>query len=156
MKCSNVGFHSAFSFFLSFFFLGHGGNNSLPVIFFFFSSLLLCSVCESDHHQRLHGFSEERGDCCNVISDYCFGALWKGDAVSTLPCLLFLSEFFWGGRFGMIVRRLSHPPHPLLSLSLSLSSHQSCGFYPQASLYPKCGTHTTESTAVPKTQSTGM
>ncbi|KAM7372225.1 hypothetical protein PAMP_009408 [Pampus punctatissimus] len=37
-------------------------------------------VCECDHHQRLHGFSDERGDCCNVISQHYFGAPWKGDA----------------------------------------------------------------------------
>lgn len=34
---------------------------------------------------RLHGFSEERGHFCNVISHHCFGAPRKGDAVSTPP-----------------------------------------------------------------------
>lgn len=88
-------------------------------------SLLLCSVCESDHHQRL---SEERGDCCcNVISHHYFGALWKGDAVSTLPFLSFFSEcigdhapypsapFFLMRSAGFTLRRalpkVRHPRH---------------------------------------------
>lgn len=30
----------------------------------------------------MHGFAEEVHHCCNVPSHLCFGAMWKGDAVS--------------------------------------------------------------------------
>lgn len=49
------------------------------ILFFFF----VLSFCAAFASVRLHGFSEERGHFCNVISHHCFGAPRKGDAVST-------------------------------------------------------------------------
>lgn len=84
--------------------------------------LLLCSVfCEWDPRPRLHGFSEERGDCCNVISHHLFGALWKGDAVSTLSCLL-IPPYIW---IVVIFHRLCLSRLPP---SLSFDRRAPCGF----------------------------
>ncbi|KAK2833663.1 hypothetical protein Q5P01_017552 [Channa striata] len=52
----------------------------------------LCSVCDSDPRRRLHGFSEETGDCCNVISPRCFGAVWRGRAGMKWFGRMFLSS----------------------------------------------------------------
>lgn len=88
METFFIQFFFLFFFLIFFFFLGgrgHGGDGYSArefVILFFFPPLFLCSVFAS---VRLHGFSEERGHFCNVISHHCFGAPRKGDAVST-PC----------------------------------------------------------------------